>query len=144
MSAGSKEDHTSIREFITDCSKSLYDSTNFPTAHNEYAVVLCVLSQYEKKLIYQDKESFLAETNVFPSTQEGITVLRLAPRREALTWCEHANGLTSSATPGNHTRKKQDVDNNKSSGESTNQHHTDTELSLNCKRVSFNLKPLLN
>lgn len=103
----------------------------------------CCLSM-KRNSFTKTKRVFLAETNVFPSTQEGITVLRLAPRRAALTWCEHANGLTSSATPGNHTRKKQDVDNNKSSGESTNQHHTDTELSLNCKRVSFNLKPLLN
>lgn len=56
---------------------------------------------------------------------EGITLPHLPQRRAALTWCEHANGLTSTATPGFHTystdkdthrarlTQKQDADNNK-------------------------------
>lgn len=58
---------------------------------------------------------------------EGITLPHLPQRRAALTWCEHANGLTSTATPGFHTHtystdkdthrarltQKQDADNNK-------------------------------
>ncbi len=40
----------------------------------------------------------------FATTKEkGITLLHLPRRRAALTQCEHANGLTSSATPDPHT-----------------------------------------
>lgn len=102
-----------IRESIIDCSKSFYGSSNVPTAQkglqNEYVVALCVMSQYEKKLIYRDKNSFLPEPNdvclqhLHSILGESITLLHQPRRGAALTWCEHANGLTSTATPGCHT-----------------------------------------
>lgn len=72
---------------------------------------LWAASQYEKKLIYQYRDCFCFTSNSFNTCrqhfagkkEEGISLLHLPRRRAALTWCEHANGLTSTATPGLHT-----------------------------------------
>lgn len=72
---------------------------------DEHAGVLW--SQFEKKVIYQNKESSLPQNNdvlLVSNTHraEGRRRNHL-PSPAALTQCEHANGLTSTTTSGLHT-----------------------------------------